>query len=360
MFGLLAHINMIAIRRGKMKKLIIFIVFALLLQANISNAEEKINVVTTLSTYADITKKIGGDKVEVHYITAGDQDAHFVRPKPSYAVTLSKADLFVSTGLDLELWVPSLVDMSKNSNIRSGQPGFVAAYDGIDLKDKPTVLSRSEGGLHIYGNPHITTNPLNFKVIAENIVIGLEKVDPAGSTFYRTNLKKFQKQIDEHTFGEELVKLMGGSLLNRMANSGQLIDFLTEKKYKNQKMINYLGGWLKKGMSFRNEKIVVYHKNWIYFQSLFGFDVVGYVEPKPGIPPSPKHIEKLISDMKKNQVKVVFAANYFDENKVRSICDKVGATPIIVPIYVDGAPGTGDVFKLVDYWVDSLAGAFEN
>jgi len=342
----------------KMKNLILLI-SALGLFAGLAFAKEKINVVTTLSTYADIAKKIGGEKVNVQYITAGDQDAHFVRPKPSYAVTLSNADLFVSTGLDLELWVPSLVDMSKNDNIRSGQSGFVAAYDGIDLKDKPTVLSRSEGGLHIYGNPHITTNPLNFKVIAENITIGLEKLDPEGSSLYRANLKEFQNQIDRHAFGEEIVELMGGSLLTRLANSGQLIDFLKEKNYKGQQMINYLGGWLKKGMAFRNKKLVAYHKNWIYFQSVFGIDVVGYVEPKPGIPPSPKHVESLVQDMKKNQVQVVFAANYFDESKVRSICEKVGAKPVIVPIYVDGAPGTEDVFKLVDYWIDNLAGAFK-
>ena len=139
-----------------MKK-IIFIVLCLLLISLTLQGNDKINVVTTLSTYADIAEKIGGDKVNVQYIVAGDQDAHFVRPKPSFAVMLNKADLFVSTGLDLELWVPSLVDMSKNDKIRSGGSGFVAAYDGIELLEKPQVLSRSEGGLHIYGNPHITT-----------------------------------------------------------------------------------------------------------------------------------------------------------------------------------------------------------
>ena len=131
-----------------MKKSIVYIISLLLLLTGFVFAGDKINVVTTLSIYADIAKKIGVEKVDVQYITAGDQDAHFVRPKPSYAVTLSKADLFVSTGLDLELWVPTLVDMSKNENIRSGQPGFVAAYDGVDLKDKLTVLSWSEGGLN--------------------------------------------------------------------------------------------------------------------------------------------------------------------------------------------------------------------
>ncbi|MCK5077959.1 MAG: zinc ABC transporter substrate-binding protein [Calditrichia bacterium] len=325
----------------------------------ITFAREKLYVVTTLSVYADITKQVAGDKVNVDYIVPGDQDAHFVRPKPSYAVKLNKADMFVTTGLDLELWVPSIVDMSKNSKIRSGQNGYVAAYDGIDLLEKPSVLSRSEGGLHIYGNPHITTSPLNFKIIAENIVIGLEKLDLENSSYYRENLKIFNQKMDNKVFGEELVKLMGGSLLTKLANSGQLIDFLSTKEYKSKKMIDYLGGWLKQGMIFRDKKIVAYHKNWIYFKNLFGLDIIGYVEPKPGIPPSPKHVETLINAMKKNNISVMFAANYFDENKVKQICTKVGASPVIVPIYVNGAPNTEDVFKLIDLWVESLAKAYE-
>jgi len=341
-----------------MKKSIykLFIIVAIIF--NVSFAKDKINIVTTLSVYSDIAKQVGGDKVQVNYIVPGDQDAHYVRPKPSYAVMLSKADLFVTTGLDLELWVPSVVDMSKNGNIRSGQIGYVAAYDGINLLDKPTVLSRSEGGLHIYGNPHLTTNPLNFKIIAENIVIGLEKLQPEYSDYFRLNLKEFNQKIDNKVFGNELVNLMGSSLLTKLANSGQLVDFLVKKKYKDKKMLDYLGGWLKEGMVFRKKKIVAYHKNWIYFKNLFGINIIGYVEPKPGIPPSPKHVESLIQKMKKNNVTVVLAANYFDENKVRTICEKVGANPVIVPLYVDGAKDTGDVFKLIDLWIEKLKSAF--
>ncbi len=321
---------------------------------------DKLNVVATLSTYADIAKYIGKDKINVNFIVRGDEDAHFVRPKPSFAVLLSKADVFISTGLDLELWVPSLVDLSKNEKIRSGQPGFVAAYDGIDLLDKPTNLSRSEGGLHIYGNPHITSSPLNLKVIAENIEIGLEQNDPDNADFYKANLEKFQNDIDNHLFGKNLVKLMGGKLLTKLANSGNLINFLSTKEYKGKKLIEHLGGWLKEGMIFRGKKIVAYHKNWIYFKQLFGIEVIGHIEPKPGIPPSPKHVEQLVQEMKKNNVKVVFAANYFDEDKVRKICSKVGAIPVIVPMYVGGAPGTDNVFKLIDFWIDNLDKAFKN
>lgn len=334
------------------------IISALLLISGMLFAQQKINVVTTLSTYADIAKMIGKDKIDVKYIVQGDQDAHFVRPKPSYAVLLSKADLFISTGLDLELWVPSLLDMSHNEKIRSGQVGFVAAADGIDLLDKPIVLSRSEGGLHIYGNPHITSSPLNYKIIAENITIGLEKVDPGNSEFYRYNFKSLIENLDNRIFGKELVELMGGRLLTKLANSGNLFEFLESKEYKGKKLIDYLGGWLKKALPIRGKEIVAYHKNWVYFSKLFGLKVAAYVEPKPGIPPSPKHVENLIQLMHTKKIKVIIAANYFDENKVREIASKVDAVPVIMPMYVYGVPGVTDLFSLVDYWVENLTSAF--
>jgi len=319
---------------------------------------KKLKVVTTLSTYADIAKKIGGDKVEVQYIVPGNQDAHFVRPKPSYAVLLNKADIFVSTGLDLELWAPTLVDMSKNPKIRSGQPGYVSASYGIKLLEKPDVLSRSEGGLHIYGNPHIITGPVNFINIAKNIAAGLQNNDPQNSAYYQANLRAFTEQLENRLFGKELVQLMGGDLLVKLAANGQLIDFLKNKSYKGKTLITYLGGWLKEGLVFRDKKIVTYHKNWVYFKEIFGLKVIGYVEPKPGIPPSPKHVEELIQEMRRNHVKVLLAANYFSKKKVTDICEKVGAIPVIVPMGVKGAPGTDDVFMLVDYWIEHLRQAF--
>ncbi|RMH62474.1 MAG: zinc ABC transporter substrate-binding protein [Calditrichaeota bacterium] len=337
-----------------MKKLFLFMMLFSVLHAG-----TKLSVVTTLSTYADIARKVGGDRVDVHAIVKGNQDAHFVRPKPSYAVMLQQADVFVTTGLDLELWAPTIIDRSGNPNIRSGQPGFVAAHDGIELLDKPTVLSRSEGGLHIYGNPHITTSPLNWKIIAENIVIGLEKNDPEGAAYYRERLKAFNEETDQRLFGAELVKLMGGPLLTRLANKGTLIQFLKSKSYKGKKMIDYLGGWMKEGLSFRGKTIVAYHKNWIYFQHLFGLHVLDYVEPKPGIPPTPRHVKSLIEEMRKQNVRVLMAANYFSAEKVNDICDKVGAVPVMVPMGVGGAPGVDDVFALADYWVAHLKKVFE-
>lgn len=343
---------------NSMKHLTYMLISLLLLLQTGYTANRKLNVVTTLSTYADIAKKIGGDKVEVHYIVEGNQDPHFVRPKPSFAVLLNKADIFVSTGLDLELWAPTLVDMSKNPKIRSGQIGYVSASYGIHLLEKPSVFSRSEGGLHIYGNPHIITGPLNFINIAKNIETGLEKNDPANKEYYLHNLNTFKQKLYNRLYGEQLVTLMGGELLGKLTLNGQLIDFLNKNSFKGKKLIDYLGGWLKEGLVFRGKKIVTYHKSWVYFNQTFGLEEIGNVEPKPGIPPSPKHMEELVQEMRKYHVKVILAANYFSKKKVTDICDKVGAIPVIVPMGVGGAPGTDNVFKLVDYWVNHLRNAF--
>lgn len=321
-------------------------------------AGQKIKVVTTLPDYAYIADYIGGDKVETYHIVSGDQDAHFVRPKPSYAMLMKNADLFVTTGLDLELWVPSLMDMANNAKIRSGQIGYVAAYDGIDLLDKPSALTRSEGGLHIYGNPHITSSPLNDKVIADNIAIGLSKVSPENASYFEANSRRFKDEIDSRLFGDDLVKLIGGKMLTKLALSGNLIPFLQSKEYKNKKLIDYLGGWLKEGMAFRGQKIVTYHKGWIYFLTLFGLQEIGNVEPKPGIPPSPKHVEELVNKMRENNVHVILSANYFSADKVKRIATKVGAKAVIVPFYVGGVPEVKTTFDLYDYWLAHLKEAF--
>jgi len=318
-----------------------------------------IRVVSTLSDYAAIAREIGGNKVEVNYICHGDEDPHFVRPKPSFAVTLSKAELFLSTGLDLELWAPTVIDKSMNPVIREGQIGYVAVSDGVKLREIPTVADRSEGGVHIYGNPHIHTSPINARHIATNIAIGFKKVDPASGPFYEENLKKFIDGIDESLFGAELVSLLGGDTLCRLAESGNLIAFLSSKEYGDKKLIDLLGGWLKKAMPLRGRKIVTYHRNWIYFTDLFGFNVLGEVEPKPSIPPSPKDVKRLINLMKDHQVKVVLAANYYNESKVMKITHAVGSTPVIVPMSVDGIPEVKTIFQLYDFWIERLIEAYK-
>ncbi len=319
---------------------------------------EPIHVVATLSTYGDIARYIGGDLVEVKSIVEGDEDPHHVKPKPSYAIWLSKADLFIETGLDLELWAPTLIDKSRNPKIRSGQPGYVAVADGVKMLEVPTSMDRSQGDVHIYGNPHIHTSPINAKIIAENITIGLCKVSPENADYFKKRLQQFKQEIDHRLFGAELVRILGGDMLTQLTLNDQLIPFLQSQSFQGKKLIDYLGGWMKAMLPLRGKKLVAYHKNWAYFKQIFGLEIIGYVEPKPGIPPSPRHVEELLQKMRKYQVKVILAANYFDERKVREIADKIGGIPVIVPLSVGGVPEVQNYFQLVDYWVSHLLDAF--
>lgn len=316
-----------------------------------------VKVVTTLPSYASIAERVGGDRVEVHSISRGDEDAHFVKPKPSFALLLKDADVFVTTGLDLELWAPTLVDKSGNRQIRDGQDGFVSASQGVPLLDVPAVADRSAGDVHIYGNPHIFTSPLNAKIIAANIAAGLERVDAAGAETYRANLAAFQAEIDRRMFGEALVSALGGQVLDDLARQGRLIAFLESQTLADKPLVDLLGGWLGKALAFRDRKLVAYHKNWIYLTALLHLDVVDYVEPKPGIPPSARHVHDLIEEIGSQQIRVLLAASYFSRQKVEAIAERTGINALRVPMG-PGVQGVADYFQLVDLWIDSLAQAF--
>jgi zinc/manganese transport system substrate-binding protein len=321
----------------------------------------KIRVVATMPSYAWAASEIGGDNVEVHSIAKGNQDAHFVRPRPSYTILLRDADLFISTGLDLELWVPTLLDAAGNRRILEGQPGYVAAWPGIDLMEIPTSLSRSEGDVHIYGNPHIHTDPLNIVIVARNLLAGLKKVDPEHATTYETREKDLEDRIHRRLFGDDLVDLLGAETLARLARAGKLWSFLDGKEYprgSGRMLSERLGGWLGQAAPLRGRKIIGYHKNWIYFTTRFGLEAVGYIEPKPGIPPTPRHVETMIDLIRNKGIKVILTANYFDPAKPEMIAERTGARVVIVPLGVGGEPGLDDYYTLMDAWIARLLKAF--
>ncbi len=345
-----------------MKKILVITVLVMFFAVTSPlGAETKtnLNVVTTLPDYAFFAKYIGGDRVVVKSIVRGDQDAHFIRPKPSFATAMRDADVLIATGLDLELWLQTVIDNSGNGKIRSGQPGYVSASSGMKLLEKPKTISRAEGGVHIYGNPHVTCSPIKMKVAARNIATALTKNDTAGKEIYSRNLKKLHQEIDERLFGAELVDMLGGDTLCSLAEQGELIPFLKEHQLKGKPLIEFLGGWMKKMAPIRGTPIVTYHKNWIYFLKIFGLEEAGTVEPKPGIPPSPKHVTNLINLMRERNIGIILAANYFDEQKIRTVASRTNAEAVIVPLYVGGAAGVDDYFKLVNYWIDELLKAAE-
>jgi len=313
----------------------------------------KLNIVCSFSDYAAIVEYIAGGNAVVSYIAQGEQDPHFVPPKPSYAVTLSKADIWVATGMDLEMWSATLLDKAHNRKIMDGEVGFVSVSDGINVLEKVEYASRTEGDVHLMGNPHINTSPLNWKVIAQNITIGLIKNDPANTTYYQQNRDNFIDRVDRALFGDKLVDLFGGPTLTKLLENKTLFTFL-ERSYEGGKLIDHLGGWLKKALPFRGKRIIAYHKNWSYLANTFGLDVIGYIEPKPGIPPSAKHVQHMIDMIKEQNIKLMLVASYFEKKTAGMIEEKTGIKALYLPLFVHGIPGIGDNFELLDYWIDQI------
>ncbi len=343
-----------------MKKIIILLSLGLILAATGTShaAGHKLRVVTSLTTYADVARQVGGDKVTVTSLASGDEDPHFVRPRPSLAESLARAELFVSTGLDLELWVPGLVDLSQNPKIRSGQRGFVAASAGIHLLEKPTVISQSEGHVHIYGNPHFQLSPLAMMQVARNIAAGLSNIDPTNAKYYAANAKRYGDELTVKLVGPELVRLLGAAtIVHLLANPDRFISFLQSKKYKGQPLISKLGGWMGKAMPLRGMKLVAYHKNWVYFAHLFGLDFIDFIEPKPGVPPRADHVADVVNEMRSQNIKVLIAANFYDRGHVRDVAKRVGATVEIVAMYPGGARGVKTYEQVMDRLIDQLLAA---
>ncbi len=319
---------------------------------------DRVKVVGSVPDFAAIAKEIGGDLVEVSWIARGNQDPHFVLPKPSYAQMLSDADLFITTGIDLEMWAPPLIDKSRNPNILEGAQGYVAATAGLDLLGVPTHgVDRSAGDIHVYGNPHIQTCPVRLIEAANNIKIGLQKVDPDNEEAYEEGYRSFTTRMRQAMFGEELMEIVGGDLLCELAIAGSLIGFLDSEQYNGGTLLDLLGGWMREAMPFRGMKIIAYHKNWEYFADLFGMRIIEFVEPKPGIPPTARHVKKVIDDIERHEIEIMLVANYFEKNTPRRIEERTGVRAIFLPISVTGEPGIDTIFELYDYWIETINNA---
>lgn len=317
-----------------------------------------VKVVTSLTTYAAIAREIVGERGTVNSIARGDENPHYVQPKPSFLPLLADADLFVTTGLDLELWVPALLDKAGNPRVTEGGPGYVAAYTGIPLLDVPASYSRTQGDIHVYGNPHIWTEPLNGVQIARNILTGLKRVSPENAEYFTTREKDFEERIYRALYGEELVTILGGQTLADLDRQGKLFDFLNQRRYRGSPLFDRLGGWLKQGFVYRSKEMACYHKEWDYFSREFGIPCVDYIEPKPGIPPTPKHVREIIELMRQRQVRVLLSPGYFDHNQIRQVAERTSAKAVIVPSQAGGAPDVNTFFELIDNLVGSLARAF--
>ena len=280
---------------------------------------DQIKIVTTTTDMKSIAEFIGGNKVSVTSIATGYQNPHFVDPKPSYIISLTKANLFVTVGLDLETgWSPQLLTSARNSKIQKGSPGYVDASESIGLLQVPSSSNRGEGDIHIYGNPHYWLDPLNGKVIGRNIANGLERLDPGNKTFYETNLFAFFSKIDA--------------------------------KMKE---------WQLRMAPFKGTKIIAYHNEWVYFERRFGLQIVDFMEPKPGIPPSPSQLVKVIKEVQSNNIKVIISSPYFTTSSSDVVSKATGVKEVTLATSTAAFPSIKTYFDLFDYDIDKLTAALK-
>ncbi|MFA0743387.1 MAG: hypothetical protein LASZOEIN_000161 [Candidatus Fervidibacter sp.] len=295
--------------------------FTALMLAIAPGAARKLRVVAATNDLKWAVEQIGGKNVEVVALMHPLQNPHTVQPRPSFIVQLNRADLLVRIGLDYEeTWLPPLVEESRNPKIRRGGVGDVDASIGIPLLEIPQGrVTREQGEVHIFGNPHYWLDPESMKIIARNIANGLRRIDPANADEYERNLKRLERLMD---------------------------DLLDET--------------LKLAAPLRGEKFVAYHTTWSYLANRYGFRIIGYLEPKPGIPPSASHLADLIVRMRQEKVKVILKEPFYENRIPNMVAQRTGAKVVEICPTVGGEPDTETYPKLLRHILTKLVNAVQS
>ena len=303
-------------------KMKLFVLAAALLFAGAAPlfAQSKLNVIATTEDLASIAREVGGDRVTVEAIARGYQDPHFVEAKPSFILKLQKADLLIVVGAELEIgWLPPLVQQSRNGRIQPGAEGYLDASRGVQLLELPTgQITRAMGDVHPLGNPHYWMDPENGKRIAKEVADAFDRLRPGDRAYFDQRVSDFSARLDT-----------------------------SEKK------------WLAMMAPYKGTKVVTYHRSFPNFAERFGLEIIGYVEPRPGIPPTPQHTLDLINEMKRQNVKVVLVEPYFDLKTPTAIGRETGAQVLVMPPSVGGVKETSDYFALFDYNIKLLVDALK-
>jgi ABC-type Zn uptake system ZnuABC Zn-binding protein ZnuA len=281
-------------------------------------AAAAVNVVATTEDLTSLTREVGGDKVKVDALARGYQDPHFVEAKPSFILKLNAAQLLVAVGRELEVgWLPPLIQQSRNPRIQPGSDGYLDASLTARILEIPTgQLTRAMGDVHPAGNPHYWLDPGNGRHIAKAIQAKLARLSPADADYFGQRYADFDRRLAE-----------------------------AEKR------------WDSMMAPYKGLKVVTYHRSWPNFCERFGLDVIGYVEPRPGIPPSPSHTIDLIQEMKRQGVKLLLVEPYFDLKTPNSISRETGAKVLVLSPSVGGEKEITDFIKLFDYNLDLLLAA---
>ena len=276
----------------------------------------KLNVVATTPDLASIAKEIGGDHIDLLTLSKPAEDPHFVDAKPSFMVKLNHADVLIEGGAELEIgWLPALLDQARNSKLAQGAPGHVACAQGIQLLEVPSTLDRSRGDIHAAGNPHYVIDPVNAKIVAKTITEAFCAQDEKACDAYRANAKKFSDALDAK-----------------------------------------LAEWQRTLAPFKGQQVVAYHNSWLYFGTRFGLNIDLFLEPKPGIPPTPTHLAEVITRMKADKVHVILVDPYLDRRTAVAVAGRTVATVVDVTQFPGGVKGTeGGYIALLDYLINAVA-----
>jgi zinc/manganese transport system substrate-binding protein len=283
-------------------------------------AAAAIDVVATTEDLASIVKEVGGDKVKAEAIARGYQDPHFVEPKPSFILKLHGASLLVLVGRELEIgWLPPLTQQARNPKVQPGGDGYLDASQNVRILEIPTgQVTRAMGDVHPQGNPHYWLDPDNGRKIAQAVQAKLSAISPSDAPYFAQRYADFDRRLTE-----------------------------AQKK------------WTAAMAPYKGLKVVTYHRSWANFADRFGLDVIGYVEPKPGIPPTPSHTLDVIQEMKRQNVKLILVEPYFDLKTPESIARSTGAEVLVMPPSVGGVKDATDYIALFDYDVNTLIAAIK-
>lgn len=293
---------------------------ALLVALGSAPAAAQLKVVTSTSDLYDIARQVGGARIQAKHIGEGYQDPHFIEAKPSFVLDLQKADVWAFVGLDLEIgWMPLLIDGARNAKIRMGGTGYLDVSRAIPVIDLPSGnVDRSQGDVHPLGNPHYWLDPDNGKRIAKLFADKFSELDPPGAQAYQANLKKFEGAVDQAA-----------------------------------------RGWATALGQLKGKPIVAWHTSWRYFAEYTGVNIVGFMEPKPGVPPSPSHLAGLIMTMKRTGAKVIIMEPYYDRKTADFVASKTGAQVLVLPPSVGGQKGLDDYVSVMGYDIQTLAKAVQ-
>jgi zinc/manganese transport system substrate-binding protein len=314
----------------------------------------KLKVVTTTSDLRSVVEAIGGDKVEAASMGTGREDPHFIDAKPSCMVLARDADLWVCIGMELEIGYENLViDGSRNTKIRIGTPGHLDASEGVLRLEVPTgKIDRSMGDIHPMGNPHYWLDPLNMRIVAKNVAGRLSKLDAADGDYFAERLKTFTARLDEAMFGPKLLAAtgaaagsaeQGGAKAWALLLKGELETFV--KDHGGDELV---GGWWGAMRPLAGSKILTYHRSWTYFANRFGLQVVAELEPKPGIEPSPSHLNEVLQIVEHQNVKFLLMEPFYSRQAPDWLAKKTGLHVVQVANSVGGQPEATDYVAMID------------